>query len=190
MGEEGCIKGIPPPRFLPGGDGFAWFVICAFYFCGIARPIKRTSNRCSTLCSWCTESRSLTWFCKGRLLFWFLGLFQKHVEGWQIFVGMIWLEAMGLSQVSPGGCLLFFVFPSLWCWFLDICLRSLMNPAVSLVRSQPLGAGLCPLGTVWSSHLPKSLAISWVGKKVDGGRERKQKHFTCCLPKDRSLILP
>lgn len=114
-------------------------------------------------------------------------------KAWRRLANFCWTDlpgGHGAVTGQPRWVFLVFVFPSLWCWFLDICLRSLLNPAVSRVRSQPLRAGLCPLGTVPCSHLPKSLAISWVGKQVEGGRERKQKHFTCCLPKDRSLILP
>lgn len=52
------------------------------------------------------------------------------------------------------------------------------------------GVTLWVLSSLQSSYTQRSPAISWFEQKREDGRERKQKHFTLCLPKDRSVILP
>lgn len=88
------------------------------------------------------------------------------------------LLVLGLPQVSqvfssPCGIQIFGHLPLVFA----------LNPAVSWVRRQ-----LCVLSFFQSSCLQKLLAVSWLGKKMEGGRERKQKHFT--LPPQRQICYP
>lgn len=52
---------------------------------------------------------------------------------------------------------------------------------------------MCSTPAIWLSltQLPLEVpTICLLGEKMEGGRERKQQHFTLNLPKDRSVILP
>lgn len=97
---------------------------------------------------------------KGIILFWLHYLFQKHVEGWQIFVELTWLEVMVLPQDNPG------IFFSLWnddLWMFASSLRA--EPCSFLGTSQPLCAWLNPLGRAWCSCLQRSPKLLLVRKE-------------------------
>ena len=116
-----------------------------------------------------------------------ISLFQKHIEGRQIFC---WIDLTRGHGAAKGQSTCSF-FPHCMMLILNINLRSVLNPALSWARNWCLWAWLSPLGAVWCSCVQKSLPNSWLRKKMEGSRERKPKQLTLGpLPRDRSAILP
>lgn len=185
MGKESYIKVTPQPWALTEIVLLlgSWSVPSILWFCQAKK--ENFKHILNTL--WLVHREASTWFwteSRGRNLFWFLDLFPQHI-GSTDFCGNGWLEVAGQLRVSPGGAftwvmLIFGHLPQVF----------VLNPVVSCVRSWPLCAQVLPLAGVWCSFLQQFLTTSWLGKKMEGGEERKQKQFTLRPPKDRSVTLP